>query len=117
MLLEREAIGEVINVLREAGAQAFNLEKHQQLYEVLVKLFLEGQPLDEKLLRPSCRSAACGRSSASTISWAAWSGGVPSALHAARYASIVYDKYLLRQLVAAAHRARAERAGSRGISA
>ena len=46
MLLEREAIGEVITVLREAGANALKLESHQQLYDVLVKLYVADQPID-----------------------------------------------------------------------
>ncbi len=104
MLLEREAIGEVIQVLREAGAQAFNLEKHQQLYEVLVKLFIEGQPLDEKLLKAELSQRGLWEKLGKYDFLGSLVGGVPSALHAARYAAIVYDKYLLRQLVAAAHR-------------
>jgi replicative DNA helicase len=46
MLLEKEAIGEVIDALRDSGAEAFSREAHRHLYEVLIKLYVEDQPID-----------------------------------------------------------------------
>jgi len=104
MLLEREAIGEVINTLREAGAHAFKLEKHQRLYEVLVKLFVEDRPVDGVVIKDELVRGGLWESLGKFDFLGGLLNAVPSALRATHYAGIVYDKYLLRQLVGAAHR-------------
>jgi len=104
MLLEREAIGEVIGVLREAGSQAFKLEKHQQLYDVLVKFYVEDRPLDGVVIKDELVRLGLWEKLGKFEFLAGLISSVPSALRAAHYAGIVYEKYLLRQLVAAAHR-------------
>lgn len=104
MLLEKEAIGEVISVLRDAGARAFKLESHQQLYSVLIDLYVDDRPLDGVVIKDEL----VRRGSWDKLGKFDFLGGlvsaVPSALRAAHYAHIVYEKYLLRQLVAATHR-------------
>ncbi len=104
MLQEKEAIGEVISVLREAGAKAFNLEKHQQLYDVLVKLYVDDRPLDGVVIRDDLVRRGLWDKLGKFELLASLVSAVPSALRAAHYAGIVYDKYLLRQLIGATHR-------------
>jgi replicative DNA helicase len=104
MLQEKEAIGEVINVLRDAGALTFTRESHQQLYEVLVKIFVSGQPVDGVVIKDELQRRGLWEKLGGFDYLAGLLGAVPSALRAAHYAGIVYDKYLLRQLIAATHR-------------
>ena len=104
MLQEREVIGEVINVLREAGSRAFSLEKHQQLYDLLVKLYVDDQPLDGVVIRDELVRRGLWEKLGKFDFLAGLISAVPSALRAAHYAGIVYDKHLLRQLIEATHR-------------
>jgi replicative DNA helicase len=104
MLLDANIIGDVVSVLRDAGAAAFRLENHQILYEVLTRLYFENRPLDGVVIEEELvRRGAWDR-----VGRYDFLGGllnaVPSALRAAHYAEIVYEKHLLRQLVGAAHR-------------
>lgn len=104
MLQEKEAIGEVINVLRDAGAAAFRMERHQILYELLVRLYIDDRPIDGVVIKDEL----VRRGQWEKIGQFDYLGGlvsaVPSALRAAPYAQIVYDKHLLRQLIGATHR-------------
>lgn len=104
MLQEKEATGEVIRVLREAGARAFNLEKHQHLYDVLVRLYVDDLPLDGVVVRDELVRRGLWEKLGKFDFLASLVSAVPSAARAAHYAGIVYDKYLLRQLIDATHR-------------
>lgn len=104
MLQEKEAIGEVIGVLREAGAKAFARESHQQLYDVLVKFYVEDKPIDSVPLKDELVRRELWEKIGGFDFLAGLLSAVPSALRAAHYAGIVYEKHLLRQVIAAAHR-------------
>ncbi|MEW6200205.1 MAG: replicative DNA helicase [Planctomycetota bacterium] len=104
MLQEKEAIGEVVRVLRDAGAAAFQVERHQQLYDVLVKLYVDDQPIDGVVIKDELVRRGLWEKVGQFDFLAELVSAVPSALRAAHYAGVVYDKYLLRQLVTAAHR-------------
>lgn len=104
MLLEREAIAEVISVLRDAGAAAFRLERHQALYDVLLHLYQQDAPMDELVLREELQRRNLWESLGKFEYLGQLLSTVPSAARAAHYARIVYDKYLLRQLVNATYR-------------
>ncbi len=104
MLLEKEAISEVINVLRDAGASVFARESHQQLYDILVKLYVDDQPLDGVIIKEELSRRGLWEKLGGFDFLGGFVGAVPSALRAAHYATIVYDKYLLRQLVYATQR-------------
>jgi len=104
MLQEKEVIGQVIAVLRDAGAAAFKLERHQQLYDVLVHLYIADQPIDGMVIKEELVRRGLWEKIGKFEFLAGLLSSVPSALRAAHYAAIVYDKYLLRQLIAATHR-------------
>ncbi len=104
MLLEREAIGEVIDVLRDAGAEAFARENHQHLYEVLIKLYVDDQPIDSVLIKEELIRRGLWEKLGKLDFLGGLLGAVPSALRARHYAGVVHEKYLLRQLISATHR-------------
>ncbi len=100
MLLEERVTAEVIEVLRDAGADAFVRENHQRLYDTLLALYTASQPFDsvlicQELIRRGWMALATNEFLAGFL------GAVPHALRARHYAGVVYDKYLLRQLIAA----------------
>jgi replicative DNA helicase len=104
MLQDKEATAEVIGVLREAGAKAFNLEKHQLLYEVLIKQYADDLPLDGVVIHDELVRRGLWDKLGKYEFLGSLLSAVPSAVRAAHYAAIVYDKYLLRQLIDATHR-------------
>lgn len=104
MLHGKEAIGEVISVLRDAGREAFVHESHQWLYDVLVKLYVENQPIDGMVIKDELGRQGRWEKLGKFDFLGRLLGAVPSASRARYYASIVYDKHLLRQLIAATHR-------------
>ncbi len=105
MLQLKEAIGEAITVLRDAGAAAFDVIKHQQLYDVLVHFYAENRPIDSIPLREELTRRGLWEKLGGYEFLAALVNAVPSGLHARHYAEIVRDKFLLRQLIGATHRA------------
>ncbi len=104
MLLEKEAIGEVIAVLGQAGGEAFARENHQKLYDALVKLYVDDQPIDEVVIKEELIRRGLWEKLGQYEFLGSLVGAVPSALRARHYADIVYQKHLLRQLVGATHR-------------
>ena len=106
---EREAIGEVISALRDAGPAAFSRESHQQLFNVLTDVYTSGQDVDGVVLKSELERRGLWEKLGGFDFLGGLMDSVPSSLRAAYYAGIVYDKYLLRQLIGATHRV-AERA-------
>ena len=104
MILEPEAIGQAITTLQDAGANAFDTPRHQRLYEVLVHFYTENRPVDGNLLREELNRRGWWEDMGGFDFLGGLVNAVPSALRAPHYAGIVYDKYLLRQLIAATHR-------------
>ncbi len=104
VLLEPAVLGEVITTLRDAGASAFKAERHQQLFEVLARLYFENRPIDSVTVRDELMRRELWERLGKYEFLGSLVSAVPSALRAPHYAAIVYDKYLLRQLVAATHR-------------
>jgi len=107
MLLQPEAIGEAIRILRDAGAYAFDSPKHQRLYEVLVHFYTQYPKLskiDAVMLRDELMRRGWWEEIGGYDFLASLVNAVPSSVRAPHYAEIVRGKYLLRQLIAAAHR-------------
>jgi replicative DNA helicase len=104
MLLEKEAIGEVIDALRDSGAEAFSREAHRHLYEVLIKLYVEDQPIDSVPIKEALTRRGVWEQIGGMDFLAGLMSAVPSALRARHYANVVYEKHLLRQLIAASYR-------------
>ena len=115
MLLSKEAIGKVLEILDD---QAFYLENHRKIFRVMIDLYDRNDPVDiltisEELKRhPSSASARTDDKSAVPKSWLDEVGGsyyltelaesVPTAANVEHYARIVLEKALLRQLITVA---------------
>ncbi|MEW6253019.1 MAG: replicative DNA helicase [Planctomycetota bacterium] len=104
MLLEEHVTPDVITVLREAGAEAFSREPHRELYRTLIELHDQHRPFDEHVLKDELTRRGLFEQLGGFDFLAGLISTVPSALRARHYAGLVYQAYLLRQLVAAAHR-------------
>ena len=98
MLLDRDAIARVVELLRPAD---FYAEKHRIIYTAMVDLFERGEPVDlvtvTNLLSDLGKLEAIGGASY----LAALPNTVPTAANADHYAGIVYEKAQLRALISA----------------
>ncbi|MGD8453754.1 MAG: replicative DNA helicase [Phycisphaerae bacterium] len=103
MILQKEVIADVITVLRDAGAAAFDNPRHQHLYEVLVHFYTQNLPIDGVPLRDELTRRGLWEQLGGYEFLAGLVNAVPSALRARNYADIVRDKHLLRQLIGATH--------------
>jgi replicative DNA helicase len=104
MLMEPEAIGEVIRELRDAGADAFSRENHQQLFDVLIEFYRENTPIDGKLIAQALERRGLWDRLGQYDFLGSLVSAVPAASRVRHYAQIVYEKHLLRQLIDATHR-------------
>ncbi|TWT44693.1 Replicative DNA helicase [Phycisphaerae bacterium RAS1] len=104
MLLSKEAVGEAITVLRDAGKDAFFNERHAKLYEVAVSLYDRDQPMDAVVMQQELLKRGLFESLGGYDFLGGLVGAVPSALRASHYAKIVLEKHLLRQLIGATYK-------------
>lgn len=100
MLLEREAIARVVNILRPSD---FYTDAHRNIFNAVIELFNQGQPVDVVTLAERLRV----RELLEQVGGQAYLGrlldAVPTAASAERYAGIVRDKAILRDMIAAAN--------------
>ncbi|HEX2971157.1 MAG TPA: replicative DNA helicase [Tepidisphaeraceae bacterium] len=100
MMLDKDAIGQVVQLVdREAFFQA----DHQIIYDCLVKLYEQNKPIDAVIVREELGKRQLLEEVGGVSYLAQILNAVPSAAHAAHYAGIVREKYLLRQLIAASN--------------
>jgi len=105
MLLDDAAIGEAIAVLKDSGPGLFWLEKHQKLYDQIVGLWQARRPMDGVVIKDALVRSGLFEELGGYDFLAGLVSSVPSALRVVEYAQIVREKALLRQLIAATHRA------------
>ncbi len=96
MLLEREAIGKVVEILTE---ETFYSEAHRRIFRAIVDLYDRNEPVDyitltDLLSRWGDLEAAGGAPYLTSLT-----DSVPTAAHVEHYARIVKEKYLLRRLI------------------
>ena len=100
MMLDKELIGEVV---QQVNREAFYQADHQIIFDVLVKLFEQNKPIDPLIIREELLK----RQLLEEVGGAGYLGRllntVPSAAHGGHYATIVKEKALLRQLIAASN--------------
>src|SRR5687767_8657080 len=100
MMLDKEMIGQVVQVVdRDAFFQA----DHQIMYDLLVKLYEQNRAIDPVLLKEELAK----RQLLDEIGGSAYLmqvlNTVPSSAHGVHYATVVREKALLRQLIAASN--------------
>jgi replicative DNA helicase len=99
MLLNSDAVGTAIEVLRESGNEVFYAEAHQHVYDAMVALFRRNVPLDavtlaEQLTRDNHLEACGGYTYISDLTSA-----VPTSANVEYYAQIVLDAAILRKII------------------
>jgi replicative DNA helicase len=105
MLLSKEAIGEAQTVLRDAGRDVFTSDAHRHLFDVLVDFYLRPDtPIDGVLIKEELTRRGQWESIGGYDLLGGLLTAVPSATRVRHYAEVVYEKHLLRQLIAAVHR-------------
>jgi len=100
MMLDKEMVGQVVQII---DRDAFYQADHQIIYDVLVKLYEQNRPIDAVILREELSKRQLLEEVGGVAYLAQILNSVPSAAHGAHYATIVREKALLRQLIAASN--------------
>jgi len=100
MMLDKEVVGIVVPLV---DRDAFYQADHQIIFDIVLKLWEQNRPIDAVIVREELLK----RQLLDEIGGTAYLGQilstVPSAAHGTHYASIVREKALLRQLIAASN--------------
>src|SRR6476660_10204 len=100
MMLDKEIVGQVVQIVdREVFYQA----DHQIIFDVLLKLYEQNRPIDAVIVREELAKRQLLDEVGGVPYLMQIIESVPSAAHGAHYASIVREKGLLRQLIAASN--------------
>ena len=100
MMLDKEMVGNVVQIVdREAFYQA----DHQIIFDIVVKLYEQNRAIDAVIVRDELRKRNLYEEVGGGEYLGAILNKVPSAAHGAHYASIVREKAMLRQLIAASN--------------
>src|SRR5262245_58230017 len=100
MMLDKEAIGQVVQLL---DRDAFYQADHQIVFDILVKLYEQNRPIDAVIVREELLKRQLLDEIGGAAYLAQLLNTVPSSAHAMHYAGIVREKSLLRQLIAASN--------------
>lgn len=101
MLLDRDAISEVVEFLRP---QHFYKDAHSRVYDAMISLYEEREPIDlvtvgERLKKAKSLTKVGGSAYLSSLA-----NKVPTSAHVEHYAKIVKDHYTRRELISMAGR-------------
>jgi replicative DNA helicase len=99
MLLNPDAAGSAIEVLRDAGADAFYVEAHQQIYSALLTLYHKSVPADPVTLYDQLALDGRLETSGGAAYISELLSAVPTSASVAHYAQIVVDAAVRRRLI------------------
>ncbi len=100
ILLDPEAMGRVVDVL---VAEAFYVRAHRDIYEAVLKLHAQGKPTDLMTVTSILQDYHLLDQVGGIGKLAQLVDRTVSAVNIDRYAALVMDKYLRRQLISAGH--------------
>ena len=100
ILLDPEAMGRVIDLLRP---DAFYLNAHRHIYKGALTLHIQGQPTDLMTVTSWLSDHSLLEKIGGTMKLAQLLDRTVSAVNIDRYANLVMDKYMRRQLITAGH--------------
>lgn len=100
ILLDPEAIGRVVDFM---VADAFYVKAHRDIYETVLKLHAQGKPTDLMTVTSSLQDHHLLDKVGGMGKLAQLVDRTVSAVNIDRYAALVMDKYLRRQLISAGH--------------
>jgi replicative DNA helicase len=96
MLLDREAIARVIEVLKE---EAFYQESHRRIFHAIIDLYDRNEPVDYITLTDLLSRGGDLEKIGGAAYITGLTDGVPTSAHAEHYARIVKEKAILRNLI------------------
>lgn len=101
MLLNPDAVGSAIEILRETASGVFYAEAHQHIYAAMVALFRRAAPIDVVTLTDELTRAGHLEAAGGVNYLADLSSAVPTSANVDYYAGIVLDAAVLRKLISA----------------
>ncbi len=104
MLLERDVIGDVLPIIHRDETERFYRPNHRRLFEVLVDMYDRDEPVDMVTVRNELSRRSMLDEVGGVDYLVHLAESVPSYHNATRYAELVRDKALLRELIGAAHK-------------
>lgn len=99
LLLDRDAVTAVVEFLR---AEHFYEDKHQRIFDVMVDLYQDRQPVDVVTVSEALKKKKTLTEVGGTAYLTELVNGVPTAAHAEHYGQLVRDHYTKRRLISAA---------------
>ena len=100
MMLDKDMVGHVVQIVdRESFYQA----DHQIIFDILIKLYEQNRPIDAVIVREELRKRGLYEEVGGDAYMGAILNKVPSAAHGVHYGTIVREKAMLRQLIAASN--------------
>ncbi|MCB9850754.1 MAG: replicative DNA helicase [Phycisphaerales bacterium] len=99
LMLDREAVGNIIAIIGRTDAHWFYRPDHQLIFETLVDLYDTNQPIDLVILRNELEKRDLLAQVGGVEYLVNCAESVPTAVNAEHYARIVRDKGLLRDLI------------------
>jgi len=112
MLLNPEAVGAAIEILKANAADVFYVEAHQHVYEAAVLLYQKSMPVDavtlvEQLTRNGVLESVGGATYVAELA-----GAVPTSANVEHYARLVLDTSILRRVISACTQVASEAYGA-----
>ncbi|GMU25085.1 MAG: replicative DNA helicase [Phycisphaerae bacterium] len=104
MMLNRDAIGDVLPIIHRNESERFYRPDHRKLFETLVDMYDRGDPVDLVTVRNELERRSLLQEVGGVDYIIQLAESVPSHLHAEHYARLVCDKAMLRDLIVAAGR-------------
>lgn len=108
MLINPDAVGAAIEVLRYSGEEMFYLEQHQHIYDAMVGLFAKAEPIDAVTMLGKLSDSGKLQAAGGASHLAELTRCVPTSAHVAEYAKIVRDCAMLRKVIHTATRMASE---------
>lgn len=99
MLLNPEAVGTAIEILRENGSDVFYARAHQHIYDAMVSLFRKPAPVDAITLPNQLRQNGVLEEAGDSAYIGELAGAVPTSANVEHYAKIVLDTSIQRRLI------------------
>ncbi|MEA5533442.1 replicative DNA helicase [Crocosphaera sp. XPORK-15E] len=100
ILVDPEAMGRVVDLI---NIKAFYVKAHQEIYEAALKLYSQGQPTDVMTVKSTLEDHYLLEQVGGIDKLMQLVDRTVSAVNIDRYAVLVMDKYLRRQLIVAGH--------------
>jgi len=102
MMLDRDAIGEVLPIIHKEEADRFYRPDHREIFKILIDIYDRGDPVDLTIVRNELDRRGLLEEVGGVDYIVQLAESVPSHLHAEHYARLVRDKAMLRDLISAA---------------